>query len=72
MYLFRPPKADQRKKQGLDGMFGRALRANEDLTDFYAMTQKDDILRQTAQDFRGMHTVALPELFPAFILAVTL
>jgi DNA-3-methyladenine glycosylase II len=65
-------KLTSKEQQGLTSMLHRALRTDEDLTDFYAMAQNDDILRQTAQDFRGMHTVAWPELFPALILAVTL
>jgi len=53
-------------------MLRRALRTDEDLTDFYTLAEKDDILRQTARELCGMHTVAWPELFPALVLAVTL
>ena len=53
-------------------MLKRALKTEEDLTDFYNLSQKDPILRDVVKDLYGMHTVGWPELFPALILAVTL
>jgi 3-methyladenine DNA glycosylase/8-oxoguanine DNA glycosylase len=58
--------------QALQLMLQRALRTQEDIAEFYALAEKDDILRLVAKDLRGLHTVAWPELFPALILAVTL
>jgi DNA-3-methyladenine glycosylase II len=53
-------------------MVKRALKTEEDLTEFYKLSQKDDVLRGVVKDLYGMHTVGWPELFPALILAVTL
>jgi 3-methyladenine DNA glycosylase/8-oxoguanine DNA glycosylase len=53
-------------------MLKRALKAEEDLTGFYKLTQKDDILHDVVKDLQGMHTIGWPELFPALILAVSL
>ena len=50
----------------------RALKTEEDLTEFYKLSQKDNILRGVVKNLYGMHTVGSPELFPALILAVTL
>jgi 3-methyladenine DNA glycosylase/8-oxoguanine DNA glycosylase len=53
-------------------MLKRALKTEEDLTDFYKLSQKDPILRGVVKDLYGMHTVGWSELFPALILVVTL
>ena len=60
------------KKQELSLTLQRALRTQEDLTKFYALSATDDLLKQTTHDLWGMHSVGWPELFPALILAVTL
>jgi 3-methyladenine DNA glycosylase/8-oxoguanine DNA glycosylase len=62
----------QTKKQQLSLTLQRALRTKENLAEFYALANKDAILKQTAKDLYGMHSVGWPELFPALILAVTL
>ena len=59
-------------KQDITRMIKRALRTEEDLTEFYKLAQKDKILNAVVKDLYGMRTVAWPELFPALILAVTL
>jgi N-glycosylase/DNA lyase len=53
-------------------MLKRALKTEEDLTDFYKLSQKDDVLRGVAKDLFGMRTVGWPELFPDLILVVSL
>jgi 3-methyladenine DNA glycosylase/8-oxoguanine DNA glycosylase len=60
------------EKQQITHMLKRALKTEEDLTDFYKLSQKDPILRDVVKDLYGMHTIGRPELFPALILAVTL
>jgi len=50
----------------------RALRTEEDISEFYALARKDDVLKAVVEDLYGMHTVSWPELFPALILAVAL
>jgi DNA-3-methyladenine glycosylase II len=59
-------------KQDTTRMIKRALRTEEDLTEFYKLAEKDNILNAVTKDLYGMRTVAWPELFPALILAVTL
>ena len=70
--IYSRNKINASKKQKITNMIKRALKTEEDLTDFYKLSQKDDILRDTVKDLYGMHTVGWPELFPALILAVTL
>jgi hypothetical protein len=53
-------------------MLKRALKTEEDLSDFYEQSQKDDVLRVVAKDLFGMHTVGWSELVLALILAVSL
>jgi DNA-3-methyladenine glycosylase II len=65
-------KLDDSEKQGITRMVKRALKVEENLTEFYKLSQKDNILRGVVEDLYGMHTVGWPELFPALILAVTL
>ncbi len=70
--VFSKTKTDASKKQHITNMLKRALKTEEDLTDFYKLSQKDPILQGVVKDLYGMHTVGWPELFPALILAVTL
>lgn len=58
--------------QQVTRMLKRALKTEEDLTEFYRLSEEDGILRGVVKDLYGMHTVGWPELFPALILAVTL
>ncbi len=53
-------------------MLKRALRTEEDLTEFYRIAENDVILSGVVQDLYGMRIATWPELFPALILAVTL
>jgi DNA-3-methyladenine glycosylase II len=70
--LYSKTKLDVSEKNGVTRMLKRALKTEEDLTDFYKLSQKDPILHGVVEDLYGMHTVGWPELFPALILAVTL
>ena len=70
--LFSHNKVDLSEQQKIIQMLKRALKTEEDLTDFYKLSEKDDILQNIVKDLYGMHTVGWPELFPALILAVTL
>jgi DNA-3-methyladenine glycosylase II len=60
------------EKQDVTRIVERALKTQEDLTEFYKLAKKDKILSAVVKDLYGMHTVGWPELFPALILAVTL
>jgi DNA-3-methyladenine glycosylase II len=53
-------------------MVKRALRVEENISEFYALARKDCVLRDVVEDLYGMRTAGWPELFPALILAVTL
>jgi DNA-3-methyladenine glycosylase II len=70
--IYSKTKETSFKKQKITRMLKRALKTEEDLTDFYNLSQKDSILQGVVEDLYGMHTVDWPELFPALILAVTL
>jgi hypothetical protein len=70
--IFSEKKLSEQEKDGVTRTVERALGVKEDICEFYAMTTKDKILKQTVEDMPGMRTVAWPELFPALILAVTL
>ncbi len=50
----------------------RALRTDENISEFYEMARKDDILKDVVKDLYGMRTLGWQDLFPALILAVTL
>ena len=70
--IYSKTKLGDSSRHAITQMLKRALKTEEDLTDFYALSQKDDLLRGVAKDLLGMHTVGWPELFPALILAVSL
>jgi DNA-3-methyladenine glycosylase II len=70
--VFSKAELSHLMKQDITRLIKRALRAEEDLTEFYKLAEKDNILSAVVKDLYGMRTVAWPELFPALILAVTL
>ena len=70
--VYSRTKVDDSSKHAITGMLKRALKVEEDLTGFYKLSQKDDILQGVVKDLYGMHTIGWPELFPALILAVSL
>ena len=70
--VFAPERLSDEQKANVAGTVKRALGVEEDLREFYTLTQKDTILRNVVEDLCGMRTVSWPELLPALILAVTL
>jgi DNA-3-methyladenine glycosylase II len=70
--IYSRNKVGTSEKQGIARMVKRALKIEEDLTEFYKLSQKDNVLRGVVKDLYGMHTVGWSELFPPLILAVTL
>jgi DNA-3-methyladenine glycosylase II len=70
--VFSAKKIGEPAKQVIEKMLRRALRLDEDLTQFYNLAKKDEILKVVTKVLNGMYSVAWPELFPALILAVTL
>ncbi|MDH5389799.1 MAG: hypothetical protein OEX10_01410 [Candidatus Bathyarchaeota archaeon] len=70
--VFRDEETSYAERSDIASMIKRALRADEDLNEFYEVARKDDILKDVVRDLRGMRTLRWPDLFPALILAVTL
>ena len=70
--IYSRTKIDDSDKQGITKMLKRALKAEENLKDFYELSKRDDVLAGVVKDLYGMHTIGWPELFPALILAVSL
>ena len=70
--VYSKTKVDAQEKQSITRMVKRALKTEEDLIEFYKLSQNDDVLSGVVKDLYGMHTVGWPELFPALLLAVTL
>jgi DNA-3-methyladenine glycosylase II len=70
--IFSQTELNSTKQQDITRMLKRALRTEEDLTEFYALAKEDSILKTVVEDLCGIRTTAWPELFPALILAVTL
>jgi len=70
--IYSKNKIGNSEKQNIVRMLQRSLKTKENLTGFYELSKKDDIMRGVVEDLFGMHTVGWPELFPALILAVTL
>ena len=70
--IFSQTELNPAQQQDVTHMLKRALRTEEDLTEFYALAKADNILKAVVEDLYGMRTAAWPELFPALILAVTL
>lgn len=70
--IFSQAELNTEKQQDVSRMLKRALRTEEDLTEFYALAKEDSILKTVVEDLYGMRTPAWPELFPALILAITL
>lgn len=70
--VYSKTKLDVSEKEHVTRMVKRALKTEEDLTEFYTLAANDKILGPVVKDLYGMHTIGWPELFPALILAVTL
>ena len=70
--VYSQSKVDDSSQQTITQMLKRALKVEEDLTGFYKLSQKDDVLQGVVKDLYGMHTIGWPELFPPLILAVSL
>ena len=70
--VFSKSELSFEEKKQTRSMLKRALRAEEDLTEFYRIAENDPILSDVVHDLYGMRIATWPELFPALILAVTL
>ncbi|HYA78373.1 MAG TPA: hypothetical protein VEF91_06605, partial [Verrucomicrobiae bacterium] len=60
--IYSQAKMTASAKQLIKHMLKRALKTEEDLTPFYNLSRKDNILRDAVLDLYGMHTVGWPEL----------
>jgi DNA-3-methyladenine glycosylase II len=70
--VFAEEKMSRALEADVTRMLRRALRVEEDISEFYALARNDSVLHGVVKDLYGMRIVAWPELFPALILAVTL
>jgi 3-methyladenine DNA glycosylase/8-oxoguanine DNA glycosylase len=70
--VFAEEKMSNALEADVTRMLRRALRVEEDISEFYALARNDSVLHDVVKDLYGMRIVAWPELFPALILAVTL
>jgi DNA-3-methyladenine glycosylase II len=70
VFLDKRPNADQLRS--VNRSITRSVGASEDLTEFYAMAEKDGILRHAVADLRGMHNTTASTIFPDALLAITL
>jgi 3-methyladenine DNA glycosylase/8-oxoguanine DNA glycosylase len=70
--VFSDKNLDMQEQRSVPKTIKRALRVEEDLSEFYLMSRRDEILHQPVEDLCGMRTPTWPELFSALILAVTL
>ena len=61
--VYSQTKLEASSKQSITGMLKRALKAEEDLSGFYKLSQKDDILQGVVKDLYGMHTVGWQSCF---------
>jgi 3-methyladenine DNA glycosylase/8-oxoguanine DNA glycosylase len=70
IFLDKKPNADQLR--AVNRSVTRSLGASEDLSEFYALATKDDILKYAVADLRGMHNTTASTIFPDALLAITL
>jgi 3-methyladenine DNA glycosylase/8-oxoguanine DNA glycosylase len=70
IFLEKKPNPDQLRS--INRSVTRSIGAAEDLTEFYALAEKDDILKYAVSDLRGMHNTMASTIFPDAVLAITL
>jgi 3-methyladenine DNA glycosylase/8-oxoguanine DNA glycosylase len=70
IFLEKKPNADQLRS--INRSVTRSIGASEDLSEFYLMAEKDDILKHAVVDLRGMHNTMASTIFPDAVLAITL
>ncbi len=70
IFLEKKPNASQLRS--INRSVTRSIGATEDLTEFYAMAESDDILKHVVTDLRGMHNTMASTIFPDAVLAITL
>ncbi len=70
IFLEKKPNAGQLRS--IKSSVTRSIGAAEDLTEFYAMAEKDDILKHAVVDRKGMHNTMASTIFPDAVLAITL
>jgi 3-methyladenine DNA glycosylase/8-oxoguanine DNA glycosylase len=70
VHLAKPASRDER--DAMKKELSAAIGADEDLAPFYAMAERDSILRHAIRDLRGMHDTSSPTIFPEACLAILL
>ncbi len=70
--LFTKSAMPEVGRERLTALITHELGADEDLTEFYAMAEKDPFLRHAVEDLRGMHNTMTSTIFPDALLAILL
>ncbi len=70
VFVSRRPTREQVRE--MKDTLSRALGARDDLTDFYAMAERDAVLRHVTRHLRGMHDTSSPTVYPDACLAIML
>ncbi|MDD1769916.1 MAG: endonuclease III domain-containing protein [Methanomassiliicoccales archaeon] len=70
--IYLTEKPSREKEEELRRTLIHDIGADEDLSDFYAMARKDDILRLALDDLCGMHNTMQSTVFPDASLAILL
>jgi len=63
---------DESCKQSITRKLKPLVKMEENLADFYSLSQNNPIMQDVIKDLYGIHTIGRPKLFPELILAVTL
>ncbi len=60
------------EQENVKRLIGKALGADQDLSEFYGMARKDSILKHVIDDLYGMHDTFSITIFPEAVLAILL
>jgi len=69
---FSRRKLSTEERKELSKMVTWMLNLEEDIREFYSLSESDPVLRQLVKDLYGMRITKRPDIFPTLILAVTL
>jgi len=70
--IFTEKKPNPDQLRSINRSVTRSIGAAEDLSEFYALAEKDAILKHAVADLRGMHNTMASTIFPDAVLAITL
>jgi DNA-3-methyladenine glycosylase II len=70
--VFSREKLSVEERRGLVREMTRTLSLKEDVREFYALAERDPLVKSLVEDLYGMRRTNRPDIFPSLILAVTL